>query len=389
MTEELKKTLLKSYEIIKDNPLEIDEDLFEKIMIIINNSKNCFENQNIDEIDGYRKELEMISTINNINELRAYTFSLLIETYLDKNTEKLEKIIKLYEFNPEVSIQEYAEIEDDIDLIRGIGISKESVEEIESATYLVEFDRNKHSLNTYYKMLCDAKSQDDEKLLQDVIDEFKKELYKYEELLDGEELDETLYDDLTKSYIVFLNKDLFQKNLDEINVEHREVEHYHVASKLKKISRLFLDDFMSGKMTHIIKDTRKTRKVPQEYKHIKRKRDKRNIYNIREYKTGRTRLGIKQIENANIDGKPVMLVILPSYGDLGDKAKQEGLEQNLTLFENDIDVYRKYKKIFSPKASPEEQLEARKIIEESEDYYKSIVESVNNAKQNNPDDKSL
>lgn len=297
MSEKLKNTFLKSYEKIIDNPLDLDEDLFEKIMIIINNSKNSFENQKIDEIDDYRKEIEMISIINNLEELQAYTFSLLIEGYLDKDIEKLEKIVKLYEYNPEVSIQEYAEIEDDIDLIRGIEIARESVEEKETATFLVDYDRNKHSLNTYYKMLCDAKSEyDDEETIDNVIKEFKDELFKYEASLESkDELDESLYDDLTLNYIVFLNLDAFNKALEEMTGGrgHGELENHHIASKLKKITKLEETEYMNSKITRIIKDRRKQRKVPKEYRY-KSKRDDRNLYNIREFKIGRSRLGVKK-----------------------------------------------------------------------------------------------
>lgn len=392
MSEKLKNTFLKSYEKIIDNPLDLDEDLFEKIMIIINNSKNSFENQKIDEIDDYRKEIEMISIINNLEELQAYTFSLLIEGYLDKDIEKLEKIVKLYEYNPEVSIQEYAEIEDDIDLIRGIEIARESVEEKETATFLVDYDRNKHSLNTYYKMLCDAKSEyDDEETIDNVIKEFKDELFKYEASLENkDELDESLYDDLTLNYIVFLNLDAFNKALEEMTGGrgHGELENHHIASKLKKITKLEETEYMNSKITRIIKDRRKQRKVPKEYRY-KSKRDDRNLYNIREFKIGRSRLGVKKIENAKIDGKQILLIILPSYGDIGDKDKQDGLVENLTQFENDIETYRNYKRIFSPTASLKEQAEARKVIEESENYYRSIVESEKKEKQNETDDKSL
>lgn len=177
----------------------------------------------------------------------------------------------------------------------------------------------------------------DYKQIQSEFDE-KEEL-----IVDGLDIADVL------NYVVFLNTDRIQQNIENI-IRDYDVNLSSFTSAIYKLLMISKNELYSRDTCKpIISNSRP------------------NEYEIREERAGSIRICFKSISSCN--GKPVYEILGFAYGSCGDKRKNDNLKESIKEYITYHSDYKELERIFSENNT--EQIST--IVSESLDFYNSLV----------------
>lgn len=153
------------------------------------------------------------------------------------------------------------------------------------------------------------------------------------------------------NYIVFLDTDSIISDISKIEKEHPNISYDKIIQSLNSI--ISKDpDFLSRCMN------------------VRMFGGRQNPYGIQELRSGQIKLGFKQVNGANINGKPVYIILALSYGNAD-------LKKSVTLFEDNIAKYARISNAFTKENNSENiSDEAEEFIQETREFLKLLEKKV-------------
>ncbi len=168
------------------------------------------------------------------------------------------------------------------------------------------------------------------------------------------------------NYIVFLDPEAFDTAINELKRTYYDVTFNQAINAVNNIIQKDPNELNQCKNIHVSPG-------------------KRNSYEIQEERSGALRLGFKRINNAEVSGKPVYLILSVGYGNADGMKKYDELKKNITLFEREYAQYKKIEQIFSKEKN------ADGLCQEAEDYIqqsRELIEGLKSKAKKNSDSSS-
>ncbi len=374
-------------------------DLYNKTLLVTNGIDEEIRNMSDEDL-----ELQLAFIEEGIVDNRVNASILLLKSILTGNIEHAKEILDSYVNNCEMSNNEYFALTGRIDYEMDYNKAKELVgnnfETTKAYKYLEgapKFGSN-HDKMAYLRSVNvskeDSERYDIQKLLEDIdlilsvrpiTEESKKALPLYFEKLeimnnilefDLSVLDAAktpseneLYNGYFNNYVVLLDKDLFMEEAKELIREKSDVKYKNIADKIKRLTLLSQVELQNDQYARNI--------------HVN---GGDNDYELLEFRggSGNVRVGFKRVEGAEIKGKPVYMVVMPSYIRVGSYIKNDGVAQNIKYFEKNLDKYNEIVKACSKEKNKDEvSPEATKLITECIRAYEELTGEQNTNKAGN------
>ena len=374
-------------------------DLYNKTLLVTNGIDEEIKNMSDDDL-----ELQLAFIEEGIVDNRVNASILLLKSILTGNIEHAKEIVDSYVNNCEMSNNEYfaltGRIDYEMDYTKAKSLVGNDFESSRTYEYLEaapEFGSNQEKI-AYLRSVEiskeDSERYDIQKLLEDIdlilsvrpiTEESKKTLPLYFEKLERMnnilEFDlsvleaakipneDDLYNGYFNNYVVMLDKDLFMEEAKELIREKSDVKYKNIADKIKRLTLLSQIELQNDQYARNI--------------HVN---GEDNDYELLEFRggSGNVRVGFKRVEGAEIKGKPVYMVVMPSYIRVGSYIKNDGVAQNIKYFEKNLDKYNEIVKACSKEKNKDEvSPEATKLITECIRAYEELTGEQNTNKAGN------
>lgn len=373
----------------------LSQEQSRRIRIVLEKTLSSFEElESIPEIlNIIKNDIDYLSILDNIKEMNASAFMLLIDAFDSNNKELIDEVIDRYINNHNVELSDYFEIEgmsEEYDIVNHI---MEMIEEEKNnprydklmnhynnlvipsddeytknhlnqdGISLEEYQQfyNQQILYETIKKISDSRTNKEEfnkqiTILKERYEEIENkdnELFK-DEILDEEPIS-NIYDGHIENYICFFDLNQFEETRKKLNSSVQGIDN-KLKNKILKLVQTDIATLLSGDYSH----------------NIHPEKSVRNDNGVLELKGGDIRTSYYFIKGAEYNNKRVIGVLLPSYGRTSGKAKSDGLLRGLKLFGDNKEKSEYLERIFSQDASIEEQEEARRLIEEGARYCESL-----------------
>ena len=168
------------------------------------------------------------------------------------------------------------------------------------------------------------------------------------------------------NYIVFLDPEAFDTAINELKRTYYDVTFNQAINAVNNVIQKDPNELNQCKNIHVSPG-------------------KRNSYEIQEERSGALRLGFKRINNAEVSGKPVYLILSIGYGNADGMKKYDELKKNITLFEREYAQYKKIEQTFAKEKNVDG------LCQEAEDYIqqsREVIEGLKSKAKKNSDSSS-
>jgi esterase/lipase len=345
-------------------------ELTESLEEIFGNLSEVVAKSNIMELESSMEIMdlgyEFIESLDTPNEIKIATALSIIKNYNDK--EVITKIIKLYENNYKYSFKLDEETQNMLRDFESNNYTK--INDLQSFISSFE-DLDEDSIISILKSRFNGEISYEEYLLVAKYFELKqfitlytldgvtkKELEEFNELLnifnDAIELsnEEEVEELRHNNYIIFLDKDAFLSQADELVNTHHNVGASEIEKKLKKV--LCTEFEMLNMCSKPLMDGGEV-----------------NEYKLREMTGGNVRLIYKALSSKKIDGHNIILVLGVTYGIADYKQKNKYLTEQMAQYAASINSVSLLEGMFNQYSAFDElPTIAQKRINEGFEVYK-------------------